>query len=145
MKNTKTIIGACFAAILSLTTLTGCGNNKSGEDKYDKEGNLILELKNVYFDTWDGSGDTYTEFINKKFGVKIKASNYDYNEWDGMVNTAINGNNLTDVIHFNLKAYNFGSTYEKWVDDMMIKALPDDMSRWPNLNEMISHVLPPSR
>ena len=139
MKNTKLVFGACLTALLSLGALTGCNGNKSGKDKYDKQGRLILELKNVYFDQWDGS-DTYTETLNEKFGVKITPSNYDYNSWDEMVNVAVNGNNLTDGIHFNLKAYNFGSTYEKWVDQQIIKALPDDLSQWPNLQEMLSHV-----
>ena len=139
MKQAKLLFGAGFAALLSIGMLAGCGHRNTGKDTYDENGRLILNLKNVYFDTWEGS-DTYTEMLNEKFGVKVKASNYDYNEWDGMVNTAINGNNLTDTIQFNLKAYNFGSTYEKWVDDMMIKPLPDDMSKWPNLQEMLSHV-----
>ena len=138
MKFTK-LYGVCFTALLTVGILTGCNRNKSGRDEYDKDGRLILNLKNVYFDTWDGS-DTYTEMLNEKFGIHIKASNYDYNSWDEMVNTAINGNNLTDVIHFNLKAYNYGSTYERWVDDMMIKALPNDLSKWPNLNQMINSI-----
>ncbi len=55
MKNTKLVFGACLTALLSLGALTGCNGNKSGKDKYDKQGRLILELKNVYFDKWDGS------------------------------------------------------------------------------------------
>ena len=62
MKNTK-LFGACFAAVLAISGLTGCNRSKSGADTYDKDGRLILNLKNVYFDTWDGS-DTYTEIIN---------------------------------------------------------------------------------
>ena len=136
MKNTKLLFAS---ALLAVTSLTGCGNKNNGADKYDKDGRLILNLKNVYFDQWDGS-DIYTDVLEEKFGVSIKPSNYDYSEWDGMVNTAISGNNLTDVIHFNLKAYNFGSTYEKWVDGLVVKALPDDMSKWPHLQEMLSNV-----
>ena len=139
MKNAKIIYGACLSALLAIGGLTGCKGNRSGADKYDKQGRLILELKNVYFDTWDGS-DTYTETLNEKFGVKITPTNYDYNSWDEMVNIAVNGNNLTDAIHFNLKAYNFGSTYEKWVEGQVIKALPDDMSKWPNLQKMLNNV-----
>ena len=82
----------------------------------------------------------YTDIINEKFGVSIKASNYAYEDWDTMVNTAINGNNLTDTIQFNLKAYNFGSTYEEWVNFGMLKALPDDMSKWPNLKAMLDNI-----
>ena len=144
MKNTKVLFGACFTALLALGCVTGCNRHRSGEDKYDKDGRLILELKNVYFSSSTQGNftgdDTYTEYLNEMFGVKIKPSNYDYSQWDESVNIAMNGNNLTDAIHFNLKAYNFGSTYEKWVRDMMIKPLPDDMSKWPHLQEMLSHV-----
>lgn len=135
MKHLK-IYGIGLATLLSIGLMTtGC--NK--ESEYDDQGRMILKLKNVYFDVWDGT-DTYTEMINEKFNVKISPSNYDYNDWDEMVNTAINGNNLTDVIHFNLKAYNYGSTYEKWVRDDMIKALPDDLSRWPRIKDLVSNV-----
>ena len=138
MKNKKIIYGALFTALMSLSALTGCGGN-SAADKYDKNNRLILNLKNVYFDQWTGE-DMYTDIINEKFGVSIKASNYAYEDWDTMVNTAINGNNLTDTIQFNLKAYNFGSTYEEWVNFGMLKALPDDMSKWPNLKAMLDNI-----
>ena len=85
MKN-KIIYGAVLTALMSLGALTGCGH-KSGEDKYDKDGRLILNLKNVYFDQWQCE-DMYTDMINEKFGVTIKASNYAYEDWDTMVNTA---------------------------------------------------------
>ena len=135
MKHTR-LIAVALAALMSVGILTGC--NKGGK-KYDDKGRLILKLKNVYFDTWDGS-DTYTEMLNEMFNVKITPSNYDYENWDEMVNTAVNGNNLTDVIHFNLKAYNYGSTYERWVRDEMLKPLPEDLSKWPNLKSMIEKV-----
>ena len=138
MKSRKIIYGAVFTALMSLSALTGCGGN-SAADKYDKNGRLILNLKNVYFDQWQGE-DMYTDIINEKFGVTIKATNYAYEDWDTMVNTAINGNNLTDTIQFNLKAYNFGSTYEEWVNFGMLKALPNDMSKWPNLKSMLDNI-----
>ncbi len=138
MKSKKIIYGAVLTALMSLSALTACGS-KSGEDKYDKDGRLILNLKNVYFDQWQGE-DMYTDIINEKFNVKINATNYSYEDWDTMVNTAINGNSLTDTIQFNLKAYNFGSTYESWVDFGMLKALPDNMSKWPNLKNMLDNI-----
>ena len=139
MKKAKILCGSCLTALLSIAALTACGNNNNGADEYDKNGRLILNLKNVYFEQWTGE-DNYTEILNEKFGVKIKASNYSYNSWDTQVGTAINGNNLTDTIQFNLKSYNFGSSYEKWVDIGMLKALPDDMSKWPNLNKMLGEI-----
>ena len=139
MKQTKFIFTLCVSAMLGLGTLTACGGGGNAADEYDENGRLILNMKNVYWDGFDGA-DNYTAVINEKFGVHVKPSSYDYASWDEMVNTAINGNNLTDVFQYNLKAYNFGSTYEKWIRDNMIKALPDDLSKWPNLEEMLSHV-----
>lgn len=138
MKNTKLLLMSPVVAIMAIGSLAGC-TKKNGENKYDKEGRLILDLKNVYFDQWQGA-DTYTDIINEKFNVKIKASGYSYESWSEQVNVAINGDNLTDTIHYELKDYNFGASYEEWVDNLMIKALPDDMSKWPNLQAMLAKV-----
>ena len=142
---TKLLYGVAFVTLISVSALTGCGRS-NGADKYDKDGRLILELKNTYFGgiddkviSWDGT-DTYTEMINEKFNVKIKPSNYSYGTWDDEVNMSITGQNLPDTIHYNLKAYNFGSSYEQWVKKMVIKALPTDLSKWPNLKSMIDNI-----
>ena len=133
MKN-KHLFGVGATALLSLGVLVGCG----GDKEYDEKGRMILTLKNVYFGQWEGA-DMYTEILNDKFGVKITPSNYSYEDWDNQVNTAINGDNITDTIHYNLKAYNFGKTYERWVrNDHMFKALPDNMSKWPNIAAAIN-------
>ena len=71
MKTKKIIYGAVLTALMSLSALTACGS-KSGEDKYDKDGRLILNLKNVYFDTWQGE-DRYTQVINEMFGDNSKS------------------------------------------------------------------------
>ena len=137
MKSIK-LQGVCLAALLSLGVLAGCGKG-SAKDEYDEKGRLILHIKNAYFENWEGE-DTYTEILNEKFQVNIQAVGYDYTDWDGAVNREMNADNLADNAHFNLKAYNYGSTYEKWVSELgMIKALPKKMSKWPNLNQMIEN------
>lgn len=136
---TKVLFGACFAALLSLTALAGCGTT-SGQDKYDKDGRLILELQNLYFKADFTGDDMYSEFIEDKFGVSLRPSNYTYNGWDEEVNISIGGNNILDTVHYNLKAYNFGSSYEKWVNNRVVKALPEDLSKWPELKKMIDNI-----
>ena len=139
MKKAKLLCGACLTALMSVTALTACGGGSNGADKYDKKGRLILNLRNVYFEQWNGE-DNYTEILNEKFNVKIKATNYSYSSWDTQVGTAINGDNLTDAIQYNLKAYNFGSSYEKWIGYGLLKPLPDDMSRWPEIQKMLNNI-----
>ena len=46
MKNIK-LLGLGFAALMALGALTGCGKKNNGADTYDKDGRLILNLKNV--------------------------------------------------------------------------------------------------
>ena len=135
---TKALFGAMFAALMSLTALAGCGST-SGKDKYDKDGRLILELQNLYFKADFTGDDMYSEYIEKKFDVHLKPSNYTYSGWDDEVTISIGGNNILDTVHYNLKAYNFGFPYAKWVKDRHLKALPDDLSRWPNLKKMIEN------
>ena len=139
MKKAKLLCGACLTALMSVTALTACGGGSNGADKYDKKGRLILNLRNVYFEQWAGE-DNYTELLNEKFNVKIKATNYSYSSWDTQVGTAVNGDNLTDAIQYNLKAYNFGSSYEKWIGYGLLKPLPDDMSRWPEIQKMLNNI-----
>lgn len=136
---TKTVFGVCFAALMSLSALTGCGKT-SGKDKYDKDGRLILELQNLYFKADFTGDDRYSQFLEDKFEVSFKPSNYSYNNWDKDVQIAIGNANILDTVHFNLKSYNFGRTYEEWTNKRYIKALPEDLSKWPNLNKMISEI-----
>ena len=139
MKKAKLWCGACLSALIGAMALTSCSGGNNGKDTYDKNGRLIINFRNVYFEQWNGE-DNYTEILNEKFGVKIKATSYSYGSWDTQIGTAINGNNLTDVNQFNLKHYNFGSSYEKWIGYGMLKPLPDDLSRWPNLQNMINNI-----
>ena len=136
---TKTIFGALLVALVSLSSMTGCGKT-SGKDKYDKNGRLILELQNLYFKQDFTGDDQYSQFLEEKFDVSFKPSNYSYTDWDKDVQIQMGNANLLDTVHFNLKSYNFGRTYEDWTNKRYIKALPEDLSKWPNLNKMINDI-----
>ncbi|MDY0345788.1 MAG: hypothetical protein WC931_04645 [Bacilli bacterium] len=138
MKKEKLFIitPALVMLLVPALLLTSCdGGGK--KDEYDGD-KLIVSLRNLYFDAWSG-GDNYTDFIEDTFKVKLQLSNYSWADWTTQVNGAINGNNVEDVFHFNLDSYNFASTYEYWADGEIIKALPDDMTSWPNLNSLLEN------
>ena len=127
-----------YSALLCVSTvaLPGCNKNK-GNDEYEGD-RLILNLRNLYFSSWDAA-DSYTEIIQDKFKVKIVPSSYDYNSWDEQVSGEMYGGGLKDAFHFDLESFNFGNTYYKWANDGSIKAIPDDLSRWPHIKNIINN------
>ena len=97
-KQIVTYSALLFASVLSVT---GCkfGKQKNKNADTYEDGRLVLNLKNVYFEGWDGN-DSYTKTLEDKFSVKIKPSNYVYDTWDGDVNMEVNAHNMPDVFHY---------------------------------------------
>ncbi len=134
----KKLFSALLSVVLCVTaavTLTACEDG-GNEDKFSDDGKLILNVRNLYFNEWNGE-DVYTAQIEEKFGVDFVPTNYSWADWTQQVQQSINGGTVSDVFHFNLDNYNFARSYKFWADDGAIKPLPDDMSRWPNLKKMI--------
>jgi len=126
-----------FALALSLVFgLVACAR-QNNDDKYE-DGKLVLNLRNLYFNEWNGA-DAYTQYVENKFGVKISAGSYSWADWTQQVQQAINGGRVSDVFHFSLDNYNFARSYQFWADDEAIKPLPDDLSRWPNVKQMVDN------
>lgn len=122
---------------LGLLTLGGC-NKKSGKDEYTKDGKLIVSVRNLYFDAYSG-GDSYLKEVENKFKLSFDLSSYSWNNWQTQVVGSINGDNTEDVFHANIDSYNFAQLYKFWAEEEMIKPLPDDMSKWPNIKNMLDN------
>ncbi|MBP5308173.1 MAG: hypothetical protein J6Z34_03445 [Clostridia bacterium] len=126
----------CIVLSLAAVTLYGC---KKKPNEYTKDGRMILKIRNLYFNEWTG-GDAYTSYIEDKFGVAIEPSSYSWADWDNQVYGPANSNNLSDVFHFSLDSYNFANSYEFWARGGSTKALPDDLSAWPHIADMLGKV-----
>ena len=105
----------------------------------ETKGRQILNLRNLYFQSWDGS-DRITQHIENKFNVEIHPNSYDYDNWDRQVLSQIYVDNISDVFHFNVSPYNFSKTYKPWAESGIIKPLPDDLSSWPNIKGLIDNI-----
>ena len=127
---------AASTMALGMLSLTACPENK--KDKYTKDGKLIVSVKNLYFDAYKG-GDRYLEEIENKFKMKFELDTYDWANWTTQVNSEINGSTMDDIFHANIDSYNFANTYKFWAEEEMIKPLPDDLSKWPNLKAVIDN------
>lgn len=91
-----------------------------------------LNIANLYLQSFE---DEYAEYIEDKFNVEISAKQYSWADWDSQVTSAINGNNMPDVFHWNLEANTFPS-FQRWVKGGSLKALPD-LSKYPNLKKCV--------
>ncbi len=138
MKLYKRIFVLVLAMVMlaSMFCITGC--NKQ-EDEYTDDGKMIISMRNLYFDTWSG-GDAYLEYIEDKFGVKLEVSSYSWQDWNTQVTGAINSNTVSDVFQYSLDSYNYANTYLDWVEGDVLKPLPEDLSKWPNLERVINSI-----
>ena len=125
--NKKLLTSATLLAIFSIA-MTGCGKRDGGE----------LKIRNLYFSSWEGD-DPYTKVIEEKFNVKITPSSYDYTSWGSQVVNTVNAMQIGDVFHFDLESFNFGNTYLEWAEGGIIKALPNDMTKWPKVKALIDN------
>jgi len=128
-----------IAVSIGVIGLSSCGAKPSSNDEYTDDGKLKLSLRNLYFESWAG-GDVYTDTIQDKFNIQVTPSTYSYNDWTSQVSAAVNANNLTDVFQFNVTQFNYANSYKYWAAGDIIKALPDDLSSWPNLKSMIDNL-----
>jgi len=136
--NKKIILSLTFlGTVAGSISLTGCKGNRVKEDKY-VDGKLLVELRNLYFDTYSG-GDDYLNKLEEKFQIKCDFKAYSWADWEKQVASALNGDNAEDVFHANVDAYNFAGTYKYWAEERLTKQLPDDLSKWPNLKKMIDN------
>lgn len=122
--------------LAAIFPLSSCGTT-ADQDVY-VDGNLKISMRNLYFESWGGN-DIYTDKITDKFKVKIVPSSYSYNDWTQQVTSAVNANNLTDVFQFNVTQFNFGSSYKYWAEADITKPLPQDMSKWPNIQNVLNN------
>lgn len=134
----KKIVNLTALLCCSAGLLAGCGKDKNrNKDEYDESGRLILNMRNMYFSTWDNVEDPYTKIIQDKFGVTFDHSAYSDIDWSSQVSGEVNSQTMPDVFHYDIESFNFGNTYKTWADYYeCLKALPDDLSPWPNVQKI---------
>jgi len=136
MRKQLLFLGAITLALGSVS-MVGCGGRQSKEDQY-VDGKLAISIRNLYFSGYAG-GDNYLKEIEDKFEVSFTLTDYQWDQWETQINGAISADNLTDVFHANIDSYNFSNYYKDWAMDEMIKPLPSDLSRWPEIKKMIDN------
>lgn len=122
----KKIIAILLVSV-SLFFVVSCKNKDNNPN-----GIIKLNVANLYLQNIE---DGYAEYIENKFNVMFSGKQYSWADWDSQVTSAINGNNMPDVFHWNLEANTF-PTLKRWVKGGSVKALPD-LTPYPNLKTVV--------
>lgn len=126
-------------ALLAISLLgTSCGAPASKEDSYTKDGKLKVSMRNLYFTGYTG-GDSYVKEIEEQFGLKFSFASYSWTDWKTQVQGAVNARTTQDVFHADIDSYNYVKKYKLWAEQGALHALPDDLTRWPNLKNMLDN------
>ena len=136
-------LGLIGLALLLTLSAAACGG-KEGDEGSPSDTQAVEDDRSVFYEIkigmWDCAkwgNDAIGEYINEKFNIKIvpvALSTVDYIE---KLNISAAGENLPDMfMHPGYSGYT--STLIKWADEGVIKALPNDLSAYPNLEKIMN-------
>ncbi|MBQ9370448.1 MAG: hypothetical protein IJU10_05190 [Clostridia bacterium] len=131
MKKVLLIILALSIALSCAVGFAACNRNKDDES--------VITIRNLYFNDWNGEDD-YTAMLEEMFDTKFKVSSYSWADWSTQVSSSWQSNSLPNVFQDDIDSYNFANTYLAYVEDGSVKALPDDLSPWPNVKKLVESV-----
>jgi|GEM_PF-1227402 len=103
------------------------------DDEFTSDNKLILRVANL---AMTNLNDSQTAYLENKFQVKFRPITIPWNDWDSYVHKSINGNDMPDIMQWDLRSY-YKSNLTKWVAGNMLCPLPEDMSEYENLNRLL--------
>jgi putative aldouronate transport system substrate-binding protein len=142
----------CLVVVLVATgLLAGCSKSNTETNKENtpvnsdaavvKEYKDHLDVSIAYFDIATaikaGQQDPMLDMIQKKFNITIKPENITWTDYQDRTKLLAASGQLPDAFFTDSTS---GSLVNEWVNQGIIKALPADMSIYPNLNKYM--VLP---
>lgn len=134
----------CLAIVAS--TLSGCGAKKGEQtgEVNDSQGNQETKLSHMDISLafWDvdvklGSRETDTllQTIEDKFNVTFVPYNITWDDYREKVNLWASSDSLPDIFVGDLR---YSSTFFEFAREGLLKAIPEDLSAYPNLEQYIN-------
>ena len=144
---------ALLIAVVSV--LAGCGKaseqsnhtspspdvsaNEPGSADLSKQIELSIAAWDIQtnFEKPNAKNDVIYDDIAKKFNITIKPVQITWNDWAEKVKVWAASKQLPDIFANSLATDNT-ALYESWAKQGVIKAIPDDLSAYPNLQKLLS-------
>lgn len=152
----RAIVGATLLLAVGMG-LVGCGkegektsntsevstNDTTNQDTKDSATQKQLELSVAAWDIQTGftkpnaSNDTIYNDMAKKLNITIKPVQITWNDWQEKAKVWAASQQLPDIFVNSLATDNT-SLYQMWAKQGVIKAIPDDLSAYPNLQKLLA-------
>lgn len=152
----KKIVAVLLLVVLTIAS-TGCGTEKKTTDNPQKQGKQTAEQSNKDSDSaeqktdelapltisigfWSG-GDQFVEDdpilqdISKRFNVTFENIGVSWSDYKEKYKLWAASGELPDV--FAVDELNT-ETYGTWIDQGIVRALPDDLSKYPNIEKIMN-------
>ncbi|MBJ6361148.1 extracellular solute-binding protein [Paenibacillus sp. GCM10012307] len=122
-------------------TNSAAGSSNSSASSSTTDSNLELSVAawdiQTGFDNPNAKNDTIYNDLTAKFNVKIKPVQVTWNDWQDKAKVWAASSQLPDIFVNSLATDNPG-LYTTWAKQGVIKAIPDDLSAYPNLQKIFS-------
>lgn len=137
MKKILNSIMALFLAVISLFTITACGDDDYAEkleDKYTDDGKLIIETFGHDLESMTGltpDSKKILDYVENKFNIKFNVKTAPVSQSPTLLNQLIGGGDVPDMfIHFKEEP-----AYSKWLDEKFLFDYSEYIDDYPLLKQ----------
>ncbi len=122
----------CAAALL----LGGCSEKTETQEESSWKDKEKIEITVAIWDAEDRFvGDEIQKTIEEKFNIKITPVNMKWSDYQQKVELWASTRSLPDLFAGNFRN---SPLYAKWISQGILRALPDDLSEYPNLEQYLN-------
>lgn len=147
----KRAISVFLASALTAASLAGCSGggsaassaaagaasaSASSSDSYAAHETISIAFWNIGQNIDASKEDAIRDYVYKKFNLEITPVNTTWGDYRNQINTWAASDSLPDIFCDDVIKE---STFTKWVKDEVVQALPDDLSKYPNLKKYLSN------
>lgn len=145
MGSARKLVAVILAILMTAMLFSACGSPASSEAKGGSSGAAAgssdepVEISIAFWAIGkaipeEAIDDEVRDLIYKKLNIKIKPVDITWDDYEQKVPLWATSGQLPDVFAFDLVGK---PLMKEWVDQGVIKPLPDDMSAYPNLNAIL--------
>lgn len=116
-------------------------NSKDATTKTaDNDNATNYEIKIGLWSSADFGNDEIAQYLNDKFNISLKFEDFSWADYLEKLNVSASSGTFPDMFaHPNYSALDTRATFMSWAEQEVIKPLPEDLSKYPQLAKMMDN------